>query len=52
LLSKGGDASDVREVPGLMNKTLGAALKLEARMLAHLSFPFGLSVIALAEKNL
>ncbi|MEK6301423.1 MAG: class I SAM-dependent methyltransferase [Acidobacteriota bacterium] len=51
LLSKGGDASDVHNVSGLMNRTLGAALKLEARLLTHLSFPFGLSVIALAEKT-
>ncbi|HWO02656.1 MAG TPA: class I SAM-dependent methyltransferase [Blastocatellia bacterium] len=51
LLSKGGDESDVHDVSGLMNKTLGAALKLEARFLAHTSFPFGLSVIALAEKS-
>jgi len=51
LLSKGGDSSDVREASNFMNRTLGAALKLEARLLKRVSFPFGLSVIALAEKS-
>lgn len=50
VLSKGGDGSDVHNVSGLMNKTLGAALKFEARLLKRVSFPFGLSVIALAQK--
>ena len=47
---KGGDESDVKPVHPLMNKTFAAALKLEARLLSRLSFPFGLSVIILAEK--
>lgn len=47
---KGGDESDVKPVHPLMNKSFAAALKLEARMLSRLSFPFGLSVIILAEK--
>jgi ubiquinone/menaquinone biosynthesis C-methylase UbiE len=47
---KGGEESDVKPVHPLMNKTFAAALKLEARLLARLSFPFGLSVIILAEK--
>lgn len=52
LLSKlrGSTASDVKPVPRWLNTLLGAALKLEARMLRRMSFPFGLSVITLAEK--
>jgi SAM-dependent methyltransferase len=47
---KGGHESDVKPVHPLMNKTFAAALKCEARLLSRLSFPFGLSVIILAEK--
>lgn len=47
---KGGDESDVKPVHPLMNKTFATALKFEAQMLRHFSFPFGLSVIILAEK--
>jgi SAM-dependent methyltransferase len=47
---KGGEESDVKPVHPLMNKTFAAALKAEAQMLTRLSFPFGLSVIILAEK--
>jgi SAM-dependent methyltransferase len=47
---KGSDESDVKPVPPVMNKTFAAALKVEARLLRRLSFPFGLSVIILAEK--
>lgn len=52
LLSKlrGSTESDVKPVPRWLNTLLGAALKLEARMLRRISFPFGLSVITLAEK--
>lgn len=52
LLSKlrGSTESDVKPVPQWLNTLLGAALKLEARMLRRISFPFGLSVITLAEK--
>ena len=52
LLSKlrGSTESDVKPVPGWMNTLLGAALKLETRMLRRIAFPFGLSVITLAEK--
>jgi SAM-dependent methyltransferase len=46
----GRSESDVKPVRGFLNKTLEGALKLEARMLAHIRFPFGLSVIALGEK--
>lgn len=42
--------SDVKPVPGFLNKAFESALRLEARLLAHVRFPFGLSVIALGEK--
>lgn len=42
--------SDVKPVPGFLNKMFESALKLEARLLRHVRFPFGLSVIALGEK--
>lgn len=53
LLSKwrGGSESDVKPVPRWLNAALGAALKLEARMLSRAAFPFGLSAIMLAEKK-
>jgi SAM-dependent methyltransferase len=47
----GGAASDVRPVARWMNATLGAALRLEARVLRSLNLPFGLSVIVVAEKR-
>lgn len=46
----GSEESDVKPVHPLMNTVFRAALKLEARYLANLSFPFGLSVIAVARK--
>jgi SAM-dependent methyltransferase len=48
---KGESQSDVRAVSPLMNSLMAAALKLEARLLSRVAFPFGLSVIALAEKR-
>ena len=51
MLSKGGVSSDVRETSALLNGAFAAALKLEAKWLRRMSFPFGLSVIALAEKS-
>jgi SAM-dependent methyltransferase len=51
LLSRGGDSSDVREASDFMNRAFGAALKLEARLLRRVSFPFGLSVVAVAQKS-
>ena len=53
LLSKwrGSTESDVKPVPRLVNTALGAALKLESRMLSRVAFPFGLSVITVAEKK-
>ena len=53
LLSKWrrGTESDVRPVPAWLNATLGSALKLEARILERLAFPFGLSAVLLAEKE-
>ncbi|MBI3654364.1 MAG: class I SAM-dependent methyltransferase [Acidobacteria bacterium] len=44
------EASDVQPVHPLMNKLFAATLKWEARWLSRLSFPFGLSVIMVAEK--
>lgn len=48
---KGGGDSDVRPVPQWLNRLFGTALSFEARLLARLSFPFGLSVVILAEKG-
>ena len=52
LLSKwrGSSESDVKPVPHLINTALGAALKLESRMLSRITFPFGLSVITVGQK--
>jgi SAM-dependent methyltransferase len=47
---QGGEESDVKPVHPLMNRTFAAALNLESRLLSGLSFPFGLSVILVAEK--
>ena len=46
----GSEESDVKPVHPLMNHLFFSALKLEASLIKHLSFPFGLSVIALARK--
>ena len=43
--------SDVKPVPRWLNSVLESALKLEARILSRITFPFGLSVISLAEKE-
>jgi len=53
LLSKwrGSTESDVKPVPKPLDTVLGAALNLEARMLRRLTFPFGLSAIAVAQKS-
>jgi SAM-dependent methyltransferase len=48
---RGGTESDVKPVPRWLNRGLVSFLKLEARMLGRLSFPFGLSAIAVAEKE-
>ena len=45
-----GERSDVRPLPGPINALLRAAISLEAPFLARCSLPFGLSVIAVAEK--
>ena len=47
---RGHESSDVRPAPPLLNTIFGSALKLEARLVRRLTFPFGLSVVALAEK--
>jgi SAM-dependent methyltransferase len=48
---RGEDQSDVRPVPQLLNTLFAFALKLEARLLGRLTFPFGLSVVAVAKKK-
>jgi hypothetical protein len=48
---KGTEASDVKSVPRLLNQALTAVLGIEARLLRLMSFPFGLSIAALAEKK-
>jgi SAM-dependent methyltransferase len=48
---RGGSDSDVRPVPQWLNTALRATLRLEARMLRRMAFPFGMSVIALAENR-
>lgn len=48
---KGGSDSDVKPVSPWLNRSFQAALRLEARLLTGLSFPFGLSVLILAEKR-
>jgi len=47
----GSTASDVKPVAAWLNTLLESALKLEARMLKRISFPFGLSLMVLAQKN-
>jgi SAM-dependent methyltransferase len=53
LLSKlrGDDASDVKAVAGPLNRALASVLKIEASLHRYTVFPFGLSVIVLAEKG-
>lgn len=48
---KGSTESDVKPVPRWLNTAFQAAVKLEARMLSRVAFPFGLSAIMLAEKR-
>jgi SAM-dependent methyltransferase len=48
---KGESSSDVKPVPQLLNTIFESALKLESRLVGSLSFPFGLSVVALAKKG-
>ena len=48
---RGSVESDVKPVAGWLNAGLAAALKFEAYLIARLSFPFGLSVTALAQKK-
>jgi len=48
---KGEESSDVKPVPQLLNTIFESALKLESRLVRRLSFPFGLSVVALAKKK-
>jgi SAM-dependent methyltransferase len=44
-------SSDVKPVPSWMNRTFEVALRMEARMLRKISFPFGLSVIVTGQKQ-
>ena len=46
-----GTGSDTKEVPALINGLLTAVLKLEAAILRRQALPFGLSLVAVAEKN-
>jgi len=48
---RGSVESDVKPVAPWLNTGLAAALKLEALLITRLSFPFGLSVTALAQKK-
>jgi len=48
---RGGSESDVQPVPDWVNRSLLKALQLEAVLLRRITFPFGLSVIALAQKT-
>jgi SAM-dependent methyltransferase len=48
---RGEAQSDVKPVPDLMNALFSSALRLEARLVNRVTFPFGLSVVALAEKK-
>lgn len=48
---KGEESSDVKPVPQLLNTVFESALKLESRLVRLFSFPFGLSVVALAKKK-
>jgi len=47
----GGGESDVKPVPEWRNKIFAKTLRVEARMLRSLAFPFGLSAILLVEKR-
>jgi SAM-dependent methyltransferase len=48
--ARAGERSDVRPLPGPVNALMRAAIGLEAPVLARRSLPFGLSVIAVAER--
>ena len=48
---RGGAESDVQSMPDWINRSLLKILRLEAALLRRVSFPFGLSVIALAQKS-
>jgi len=48
---RGETESDVRPVPDWINRSLLKALRLEAVLLRRIAFPFGLSVMALAQKS-
>jgi SAM-dependent methyltransferase len=53
LLSRllGSTSSDVKPVPGWMNKAFYGVLRAESLLLERVSLPFGLSVILLVEKK-
>ncbi|MFH1572369.1 MAG: class I SAM-dependent methyltransferase, partial [Acidobacteriota bacterium] len=48
------DSSDLRPVPSLLNRILEWPLRIESRLLRypHFRFPWGLSIVGLAEKRL
>jgi hypothetical protein len=45
------EKSDLGRVPGAVNAILRTALIFENRLLSRLSFPFGLSVFCIAQKE-
>jgi SAM-dependent methyltransferase len=48
---RGGSESDVQPVPDWINRSLLKVLRLEAILLRRIAFPFGLSVIGVAQKT-
>lgn len=48
---RGVDHSDVKPVPHLINALFTFILELEARLVGRVTFPFGLSLVVLAEKS-
>ena len=50
LLSRGGERSDLRETPGVVNALLGALLRIEAAIARGPGLPFGSSIFAVGAK--
>lgn len=48
---RGENQSDVKPAPPLINRLFASALKIEAGLVNRVTLPFGLSVVALAEKK-
>ena len=47
---KGSGESDVKPASPLMNRIFGGALNVESKLVRRVTFPFGLSVIVVAQK--